>query len=445
MSEKIKKIAVLIDGENVDPSYADRVFSCAASLGTVAVREIYGSGIALNDWAEPILKHTIRTNFTLRPNKYKNSSDIALVIGAMEIFMGGLSDPEKACDCFVIASSDSDFSPLAVRLRREGIDVVGMGEPGRVNPMWPKACTEFVKLEGSVPAASSSRSRRSESSAAQKKEAAPKKEAAEVPVQPEPKPETPAPKPAETPAPAPVQNPAPQPAEKRPEKEEVKKIAPNHRARMEIIRAFVSEQIAAAGGQIRSSELFKALASLPDYKYDQQRSKRNPLDYLMKQYGSWFVFKPGDKGSFWISAAPEKPAEPEKAPESPAPAEPAVTEPVIPEPVVPVITEEEEPGSEPEEKNVEVLLTEAGIPFKDAVRAAGILTECHNLRDVFNRMRRAFGAADGKRYHAVIKGLCKASAIELSPADPKEKPEIPRDDLPLTKAEILSMMGESDS
>ena len=177
MSEKIKKIAVLIDGENVDPSYADRVFSCAASLGTVAVREIYGSGIALNDWAEPILKHTIRTNFTLRPNKYKNSSDIALVIGAMEIFMGGLSDPEKACDCFVIASSDSDFSPLAVRLRREGIDVVGMGEPGRVNPMWPKACTEFVKLEGSVPAASSSRSRRSESSAAQKKEAAPKNEA----------------------------------------------------------------------------------------------------------------------------------------------------------------------------------------------------------------------------------------------------------------------------
>ena len=130
MSEKIKKIAVLIDGENVDPSYADRVFSCAASLGTVAVREIYGSGIALNDWAEPILKHTIRTNFTLRPNKYKNSSDIALVIGAMEIFMGGLSDPEKACGCFVIASSDSDFSPLAVRLRREGIDVVGMGEPG---------------------------------------------------------------------------------------------------------------------------------------------------------------------------------------------------------------------------------------------------------------------------------------------------------------------------
>ncbi len=80
--EKVN-IAVLIDAENVDPSFADQIFSYARSLGVVTIREIYGSGISLNEWSDAILENTIHTNFTLRPNRFKNSSDISLVIGAM--------------------------------------------------------------------------------------------------------------------------------------------------------------------------------------------------------------------------------------------------------------------------------------------------------------------------------------------------------------------------
>ena len=35
----------------------------------------------------------------------------------------------------------------------------------------------------------------------------------------------------------------------------------------------------------------QALASVPDYKFDQQRSRRKPLDYLEKQYSEWFVLE----------------------------------------------------------------------------------------------------------------------------------------------------------
>ena len=77
-------IAIFIDAENVGPSFSTQIFGYARSLGEVTVREIYGSGISLNEWGDSLLENTIHTNFTLRPNRYKNSSDIALTIGAME-------------------------------------------------------------------------------------------------------------------------------------------------------------------------------------------------------------------------------------------------------------------------------------------------------------------------------------------------------------------------
>ena len=150
-TEETNNIAVLIDAENVDPAYAGHIMSYAYSLGNVCIREIYGSGISLNEWADPILTYSIHTNFTLRPNRYKNSSDICLVIGAMEILAATREGGKGTVAAVVIASSDSDFSALAVHLRSAGIDVIGMGEAGRVNPMWPRACTDFIPLEAKTP------------------------------------------------------------------------------------------------------------------------------------------------------------------------------------------------------------------------------------------------------------------------------------------------------
>ncbi|MBO7385965.1 MAG: NYN domain-containing protein, partial [Clostridia bacterium] len=119
-------IAVLIDAENVLPAFAEQIFEHAASLGTVVRREIYGAAQSLNTWVEPVLKYAIHSNLTIRPTKYKNSSDIALVIGAMDMI--------GEADAMVIASSDSDFSSLAVRLRSAGTEVIGMGTE-KANPL----------------------------------------------------------------------------------------------------------------------------------------------------------------------------------------------------------------------------------------------------------------------------------------------------------------------
>ena len=163
MSEnQCQRIAVFIDGENVMPIYADYVFMYAEEQGTIVRKEIYGASIALNDWSDPIMKYAIHMNLTIRPTRFKNTSDIALTVGAMDLLTSHtvsmlastILDGKpiahamqaigfERIDSVIIVSSDSDFSVLSLRLRNAGINVIGMGEE-KSNAMWKAACSSFV-------------------------------------------------------------------------------------------------------------------------------------------------------------------------------------------------------------------------------------------------------------------------------------------------------------
>ena len=408
-------IAVLIDAENVDPSFADQIFSYARSLGVVTIREIYGSGISLNEWSDAILENTIHTNFTLRPNRFKNSSDISLVIGAMEVLFSSrtATDEKNAVAAVVIASSDSDFSPLAVHLRSAGIDVIGMGEPGRINPMWPRACTEFVELEQKGPLV-------------RKREECAETEA----VQPEKK-AVPSAKESSGESEAPVSS----PVKGGTGTADVKRIATTHPARVKIIKAFITEQITVADGRIKSGQLFKALSTLPDYQFDQQRSRRNPLDYLERQYSDWFVFEPGENGSCWISlrnAEQQTSSEPgipveEQGEEAENSAEEQQEEQAeqlsldVGEPDdTPPAEERAEP--EPLSDDPRVVLISAGIPVRDAGRTAEILSGSKNLFAAYHSLTKAFGRKQGGEYYRLIKEY--AAANEASLAETQAAPAV---------------------
>ena len=349
-TEETNNIAVLIDAENVDPAYAGHIMSYAYSLGNVCIREIYGSGISLNEWADPILAYSIHTNFTLRPNRYKNSSDICLVIGAMEILAATREGGKGAVAAVVIASSDSDFSALAVHLRSAGIDVIGMGEAGRVNPMWPRACTDFVPLEAKMPlmrkreemtapAAAPAQEKKTDRSPAQTSDKNQTRSTGQpngkqgntVVEQTEDKPgsagigqpaEQPADKPDNMTADQQVDKPGAAAAEtgkkqqkaetdKARKKKETVRVAPTHKARMEIIRRLITEEIESHDGRVKSGDLFRVIGSNPEYKYDQQRSRRAPMDYLKTQYGMWFDFEPQENGMSLITL--KEIAQPEQA------------------------------------------------------------------------------------------------------------------------------------
>jgi uncharacterized LabA/DUF88 family protein len=71
----------------------------------------------------------------------KNGADVRLVIDALE-----LAYLREHIDTFVIASGDSDFCPLAYKLRENDRNVVGMAVKESTSPLFVKACDEFIYL-----------------------------------------------------------------------------------------------------------------------------------------------------------------------------------------------------------------------------------------------------------------------------------------------------------
>ncbi len=140
--ENDKKIAVLIDADNVSDKYIKYIFDELSNHGTPTYKRIYG------DWTKPQLASwkNVLLNYSITPiQQYsyttgKNSTDSALIIDAMDILYS------KNVDGFCIISSDSDFTKLAARLRESGMYVIGMGEKKTPTP-FISACEKFKYLE----------------------------------------------------------------------------------------------------------------------------------------------------------------------------------------------------------------------------------------------------------------------------------------------------------
>ncbi|MEV8465902.1 NYN domain-containing protein [Fluviibacterium sp. DFM31] len=137
-----KLLAVLIDADNVPASYAEAIFEEIASFGESSIRRIYGdfSRDGLKGWQKKLAHLAIVPIQSPANTRGKNSSDIALVIDAMDILHTGRFDG------FVLVSSDSDFTRLASRIREQGIDVYGMGEQ-KTPEAFRRACKRFIYVE----------------------------------------------------------------------------------------------------------------------------------------------------------------------------------------------------------------------------------------------------------------------------------------------------------
>ncbi|WP_442935655.1 NYN domain-containing protein [Nitrobacter sp. NHB1] len=144
--QRSPRFAILIDAENVSPKFADGLFKKIARLGDAPVRLIYGhfSGPNLKGWASVLPDHALERRDQIRAAKGKNSADMAMVIDAMDLLHDG------RINGFCLVSSDSDFTNLAARLRREGANVYGFGEK-KTPDCFRRACDRFISLEGLLP------------------------------------------------------------------------------------------------------------------------------------------------------------------------------------------------------------------------------------------------------------------------------------------------------
>lgn len=136
------RIAMLIDGDNAQPSLLNRMLSEVGKYGQVTLRRIYGDWTKpnMNGWKDSLNNFAVQPIQQFRYTVGKNSTDSAMIIDAMDILHSGMAD------AFCIVSSDSDYTRLATRIRESGTFVMGIGEQKTPKP-FVNACNVFVFTE----------------------------------------------------------------------------------------------------------------------------------------------------------------------------------------------------------------------------------------------------------------------------------------------------------
>lgn len=140
-------IALLIDADNLGPAGIDPVLTVLAELGTVNIRRAYGNWRKpeLNGWADIIHRFGIEPHQQFDLTKGKNATDMKMTIDAMDLLYRG------RVDGFGIMSSDCDFTPLAQRIRQDGLPVYGFGGEKAPEP-FKQACTRFIDVNALIKA-----------------------------------------------------------------------------------------------------------------------------------------------------------------------------------------------------------------------------------------------------------------------------------------------------
>ncbi len=133
-------VALLIDADNLS---ADVIEQALAHLmeryGAIQFRRAYCSPQKMTEHLDLFRRHSIRPMINVPTGK--NSTDIALAVDAIDLAF------TEQPDVVVIASSDSDYAPLAMRLRERGCRVMGIGQAGKTGVESPLAYDEFVQFD----------------------------------------------------------------------------------------------------------------------------------------------------------------------------------------------------------------------------------------------------------------------------------------------------------
>ncbi len=137
-----RRIALLIDADNVSHSKIAAMLAELSRYGTANIRRAYGdwASAGLKGWKDKLHDFAIRPIQQFSYSTGKNATDIALVIDAMELLY------TQKPDAFCLASSDADFTPLVMQLKANGHEVYGFGERKTPAP-FVNACTTFLYLD----------------------------------------------------------------------------------------------------------------------------------------------------------------------------------------------------------------------------------------------------------------------------------------------------------
>ena len=149
MATDEERIALFIDHENlvIGAREIGRAFDIGpvmealAERGRVVARRAYADWTLFADDRRSLVEHNCELiDIPQRTGAVrKNAADIKLAVDAIE-----LAHEREFVSTFVIASGDSDFTPLVAALRGLNRRVIGIGVKGSTSGLLPPACDEFM-------------------------------------------------------------------------------------------------------------------------------------------------------------------------------------------------------------------------------------------------------------------------------------------------------------
>lgn len=149
------KLALFIDLENIalgvrDAKYTtfeiNKVLERLVEKGKIIVKKAYADWERYKEYKRPF--HEAGIELIDIPQKHytgKNSADIKMVVDAMD-----LSASKEHVTIFVIASGDSDFTPLVSKLKENDKNVIGVGVKNSTSHLLASNCDEFIYYEDLV-------------------------------------------------------------------------------------------------------------------------------------------------------------------------------------------------------------------------------------------------------------------------------------------------------
>lgn len=140
--EPTLRLAVLIDADNAQAAVIEGLLAEIARFGEATVKRIYGDFTAPTSasWKKVLQRYAIKPVQQFAYTSGKNATDSTLIIDAMDLLY------TRKFDGFCLITSDSDFTGLAMRLREEGLTVLGFGEQ-KTPEAFRNACHKFVFTE----------------------------------------------------------------------------------------------------------------------------------------------------------------------------------------------------------------------------------------------------------------------------------------------------------
>jgi uncharacterized protein (TIGR00288 family) len=142
MAKKEDHIALFIDCDNISHKAIEGIINELSKYGVVNIRQAYGNWTKdnLKNWEDKLLEFAIKPIQQFDYSRNKNATDILMTIDAIDLLH------TKDIDAFAFATSDSDFTPVVMRVQAEGIKVYGFGEKKTPKPFMA-ACSQFIFTE----------------------------------------------------------------------------------------------------------------------------------------------------------------------------------------------------------------------------------------------------------------------------------------------------------